>query len=492
LPSLRIVWWEIAIAFTIGMGDVAVRESKDRVLSAVKCCGVQIKPKILVSLAPAELKKEGSAFDLAIAVGLIAASWQEGRLQLMGRSFVGELSLNGTIRPVRGIVAHAIEALDSGLEEIIVARENEAEARLVTGIKVTAVSTLAELIAYLNGEFIPDKMDPASIVMPHFKEKNIAEVRGQKKAKRALLIAAAGGHNLLMVGAPGCGKSMLAERFSSLLPPLTHNEMLEVAKIHSVAGLPIEEILAGLRPYRAPHHVISEAGLVGGGSIPRPGEVSLAHHGVLFLDEFPEFKRGVLEALRQPLESGRVRVSRAKTSIEYPASFQLLAAMNPCPCGRLGVKGANCMCARTSIYNYLKRLSLPILDRIDLHVDVEAVPFADLSSHILKAEQDESKCMFEAVQEVREYSRSRSGKYNARLESSDLENIIKPKEDALSFLKAMALKRNLSARGFFRILKVARTIADLRKSEVVSDEDVAEAASYRSLQRLEEYSLGGL
>jgi magnesium chelatase family protein len=473
---------------TIGMGDIAVRESKDRVLSAIKKCGVPTLPKILVNLAPAELKKEGSAFDLAIAVGILGASWRNGRLDLQGRSFVGELSLNGEIKPVRGIVAHAIEAVEMGLDEIIVARENEAEARLVSGITVTAMDSLVDLIAYLCGELVPEPSETSENSIIEYHPKTLLDVRGQKKAKRAMEIAAAGGHNLLMVGPPGCGKSMLAERFASLLPPLSRNEMLEVAKIHSVAGLPLEELLAGIRPFRNPHHVISEPGLVGGGSIPRPGEVSLAHHGVLFLDEFPEFKRGVLEALRQPLESGRVRVSRAKSSIEYPAMFQLIAAMNPCPCGRLGVSGSSCMCSRGAIYSYLKKLSLPILDRIDLHVEVEAVPFTELSC---TQENNEDLTIAERVLEARERAYHRAKVLNARISSADINEHVRPKASALELLKRMTQKTSLSARGYFRILKVARTIADLRGGEHVNDEDIAEASSYRTLHRIEQYCMGG-
>ncbi len=468
----------------IGMGDVAVRESRDRVISALKSANIFCPPKILVNLAPAELKKEGAAFDLAIAVAAMASALHWHDLDLSKCSFHGELSLNGNIRPVRGIVAHAIEALEQGLTEIIVPRANEAEARLVSGIKVTPIDNFSELVMYLKGEYIPETSDTLpemkAIMRPDF-----SDVFGQQNAKRALVIAAAGGHNLIMVGPPGCGKSMLAERFSSLLPPLSREEILETAKIHSVNGLPIANILNGDRPYRAPHHTISEAGLVGGGSTPKPGEVSLAHNGVLFLDEFPEFRRGVIEGLRQPLETGRIRISRAKLSTVYPASFQLLAAMNPCPCGRLGVKGSTCLCAKASILHYLKKLSLPILDRIDLQVAVEAVPFHELSS----MQRDSQARYKDAVEEARARALHRANIVNAKIRSSQVDKLIKPEPAAISLLKRMSDKSMISARGYFRLLKVARTIADLRGAETVSDEDLAEAATYRTLHRLEQYCL---
>jgi len=474
----------------IGMGDTAVRESRDRVLSALKSSGFRPSARILVNLAPAELKKEGASFDLAIAVGILGSS---GRLPVQGiesMSFHGELSLDGSIKPVKGVVAHAVEALQRGARELIVPRENAEEAALVSGIEVTGVRSLAELIAYLEGELVLERAARRQAAGAACAPRRLSEVRGQRAAKRALLIAAAGGHNLLMVGPPGCGKSMLAERFPSILPPLSHDEMLQIVKIPSVAGLHIDRLLDGDRPFRNPHYVISEAGLIGGGSAPRPGEVSLAHRGVLFLDEFPEFRRGALEGLRQPLEAGRVRVSRAKGSVDFPADFQLLAAMNPCPCGRLNSAASACVCSRSAIYSYLRKLSLPILDRIDLHVDVEAVPLAELQRGA--ADEHGDDCTLRGrVSEARLRALQRAGCLNARLASGQIEACVKPTDGALALLKRFACGAPVSARGYFRILKVARSIADLADRERVEADHVAEAAGFRCLERIERYAAGG-
>ena len=473
----------------IGMGDIAVRESRDRVVSALRNSGFYVPARILVNLAPAELKKEGATFDVAIAVGILASSGALRRTDLEGVTFHGELSLNGAIKPVKGMVAHAIEALQRGAEEIIVPRENLSEAALISGIAARGVASIAELVAYLEGELLL----PDSAPLPDNRAKrrmSLGEVRGQRAAKRALTIAAAGGHNLLMVGPPGCGKSMLAERFPCLLPDLSRVEMLDAVKIHSVAGLSVERLLQGERPFRSPHHLISEAGLLGGSSVPRPGEVSLAHHGVLFLDELPEFRRGALEGLRQPLEAGRLLVSRAKGSFEFPAAFQLLAAMNSCPCGRLGVKGASCICTRAAVYAYLKKISLPILDRIDLHVDVDAVSPDELQQPAEKgAESDAS--LRDTVVDARERALDRAHTLNARLQPKQVESFIKPSAEAVDLLRRTLEIRPMSARGYFRVLKVARTIADLERHDRVERSDISEALGYRSLERIEEYCRGG-
>ena len=365
----------------IGLGDSAVKEARDRVGSALRYYGIKIPERVLINLAPAEVKKEGSSFDCAIVLGiLIAAGVVPSNETIQSTRFHGELALDGTFKSVRGVAALAIEAVRSGAQCIVVPEVNVAEALLIEGISVVGVTSITDLILYVRGELVGETNrscdgGPRSSPAPTF-----AEVRGQRAAKRALEIAAAGGHNLLMIGPPGCGKSMLASRFMSILPSLSREEILDVVKIHSIAGLPIDDVLAGSRPMRSPHHGASDVGLIGGGSTPRPGEISLAHHGVLFLDEFPEYSRTALEGLRAPLETGRVVITRARGSLLFPAQFQLIAAMNPCPCGRLGVSGITCECSPGSIQSYLRKLSQPILDRIDLHVEMEAVPLSVLSA----------------------------------------------------------------------------------------------------------------
>jgi magnesium chelatase family protein len=472
----------------IGLGDSAVRESRDRVLSALKQSGFSIPDQILVNLAPAELKKEGASFDLPMAVGILVASRQIKVEKLAARAFYGELSLDGRIKPVRGMVALAIDARRAGIMELVVPAQNYHEASLIYGPRIVAVKSLSELVRYLEGRI---EIEMPSIDAPVAKgtRLHISDVWGQESAKRALLIAAAGGHNVLMIGPPGCGKSMLAERFQSLLPALDESSMLEAVRIHSIAGLPIESILAGEPPYRAPHHVVSDAGLIGGGGHPRPGEISLAHRGVLFLDEFPEFRRSALEGLRAPLESGQVRISRAKSSLVFPARFQLIAAMNPCPCGRAGVPGVRCGCSRGAIQGYLKKLSQPILDRIDLHVDLEAVPLTLLVERGTNSSSTTTSCDFrERVAAARWRQLEREGCLNGELAGVKVSAAKSIRPQAVRLLERAAAKANLSARGYIRIMRVAITIADLATSEEVIEEHVAEALSYRSLERLHRYS----
>ncbi|MCO6431194.1 MAG: YifB family Mg chelatase-like AAA ATPase [Deltaproteobacteria bacterium] len=469
----------------IGLADSAVREAKDRVQTAMRHSGVSVKGDVLVNLSPAEVRKEGAHFDLPIAIGVLVAARAVSYPEVKDRSFFGELALDGRIKPVRGILALTINSLQRGIKEVIVPLKNKREAELLPGIKITAVSSLAQLIAYLKGRELPErKEDPLPAASPYAPILNgFSDVWGQHSAKRALTIAAAGGHNILMIGPPGCGKSMLAQRFPTILPPLSSCEKLEVIKIHSVAGAPVEGYLSGVRPYRHPHHLVSDAGLIGGGSIPKPGEISLAHNGVLFLDEFPEFRRSALEALRQPMESGLACISRAKANLAFPASFQLIAAMNPCPCGRLGIEGNSCLCSRSSIAAYLKKLSQPILDRIDLHVELAGVPVEALTG--AKREGGEFDSPAEIVHHARKLQVSRQGKVNALLSGEEIAAMARIKPHALRLLEQAAKKTGLSARTFVRILRVSFSIADMEGASQVDERHVAEAIGFRSLERLQ-------
>ena len=472
------------------MVDTAVRESRDRVISAICLSGFGLPNNILVNLAPAEVKKEGAAFDLAIALGILMASGQVRSETPAQRMVHGELSLDGAIKPVRGVVALAVDALQQGVQEFIVPWLNYAEATLVTGLRVTAVRSLAELAAYLNGRALTEQPKEFPPSLGSGRCGNLNEVVGQQSAKRALLIAAAGGHNALMIGPPGCGKSMLAQRFPALLPLLSPEEKLEAVKIHSIAGLPVQGLLEGMPPYRSPHYGISDAGLIGGGMLPRPGEISLAHRGVLFLDEFPEYRRAALEALRGPIEDGWVTVTRARGSCRFPAQFQLLAAMNPCPCGRLGIPGVSCVCPAGAIQAYLRKLSEPILDRIDLHVALEAVPLHLLSNQLnAEASHSEAELSQEQVSLARARAKARSGCLNAQLSQKAVVDCVKLTAGAESLLKDVARKGRLSARGFIRTLKVARTVADLQSAEQIGETHLAEALTFKGLESLQRYCL---
>jgi magnesium chelatase family protein len=362
----------------------------------------------------------------------------------------------------------------------------ENAARLISELKIIEISSLVEAVQYVASGVEPDSVTERPQVSP-VALPDIAEVKGQKIAKRALLIAAAGGHNVLFVGPPGCGKSMLASRFPGLFPFLNRSEMLEVARVHSIAGTSLRSILCGVPPFRSPHHVISEAGLVGGGAVPRPGEVSLAHRGVLFLDEFPEFRRSAIEALRAPIEVGSVTVSRARGTVNFPAKFQLIAAMNPCPCGRLGAAGMQCTCSRTAIAGYLKKLSQPILDRIDLQVHMESVTVEEIVSE-REARGEGSADLRKQVLEVRRRSSERLGKCNARLDNQEVSHCVKLTDSAQQLIERVTRKGVLSARKYFRILKVSRTIADLDGVEQVGEEHLAEALSYRCLEKIEAFA----
>jgi magnesium chelatase family protein len=477
--------------FMVGLADNAVKESQQRIESAIRNNGFSWPGfRTVVNMAPADLRKEGSAYDLPLAIAVLAASQQISATKLSDYVLMGELSLDGSLQKIRGVLPMALRTRQDGFRGLILPVENAREAAVVGDLEVIGVENLTEVTNFLNGvlELKPVVVDTVKEFLDkstHF-EQDFSEVKGQENVKRALEIAAAGGHNVIMIGPPGAGKTMLAKRLPTIIPPLTLEEALETTKIHSVAGkLSRENSLMTSRPFRSPHHTISDVALVGGGNYPQPGEISLAHNGVLFMDELPEFKRNVLEVMRQPLEDRVITISRAKFTIEYPASFMLIASMNPCPCGYYNHPDKPCQCGPGAVKKYLNRISGPLMDRIDIQIEIIPVPFKELSEQREgeKSEVIRKRVMVaRAVQSAR-FAGSRGIYSNSQMSSRMLRKYCRLDEAGAKILKNAMERLGLSARAYDRILKVSRTIADLEQSESIQTQHVAEAINYRNLDR---------